>query len=104
MNALRKIRSELMKGPTRENMLLKLFIGIALVGLITIMFPHGEAIDFSYSVGAVWADNDLIAPFSYPILKDARPYDKELQAAAAQVYPVFKREDTSTTLQQQRLT
>jgi hypothetical protein len=58
------------------------------------MFPKGESIESDVSVGSIWIHDDLIAPFSFPILKDPATYKAELKSAAQSVYPVFmKRTD-----------
>ncbi|HQI40638.1 MAG: hydrolase [Ignavibacteriales bacterium UTCHB2] len=67
----------------------KLIIGIVTVILIVMMFPKGESIEFEVSEGAIWTNDDLIAPFSFPIIKDKQEYLNEVAAAEKSVYPVF---------------
>lgn len=67
----------------------KLIIGIVTVILIVMMFPKGESIEFEVSEGAIWTNEDLIAPFSFPIIKDKQEYLNEVAAAEKSVYPVF---------------
>ncbi|HMD13142.1 MAG TPA: hypothetical protein VKI62_00810, partial [Bacteroidota bacterium] len=69
-------------------------LGLLLVAVVVLMFPHPESIEYDYSVGTIWTDNDLIAPFSFPIFKDLHGYEKERQDAIRNVYPVFLRGDT----------
>src|SRR5262245_39246686 len=83
--------------------LIKLGIGLALVVLIAMMFPHGESIEYSYTVNTIWGNNDLVAPFSFPIFKDFRVYEKERQEAAKSVYPVFERNETAEKIQSENL-
>jgi putative nucleotidyltransferase with HDIG domain len=73
----------------------KIAIGLVLIALIALMFPHGEQREFTYAVGTVWVDKDLVAPFSFPIYRDARVYDSEKAAAARSVPPVFERDDAT---------
>jgi len=84
-------------------LLIKIAIGLLLILLIAVMFPHGEAIEYSYSVGAVWTDNDLVAPFPFPIYKEFRAYEKERQDASRAVIPVFERNDSLERQQPQFL-
>ncbi len=80
----------------RYSMLVKVVIGMGLLTLIILLFPHPESTEYSYSVGNVWVDKDLIAPFSFPIYRDAREYEKALSDAARSVYPVFIPHDEVT--------
>ncbi len=67
----------------------KLLIGIVSVVLIALMFPKGESIESEVSVGSIWIHDDLIAPFTFPILKDTKVYQQQLKEAEESVYPVF---------------
>jgi putative nucleotidyltransferase with HDIG domain len=84
--------------PRKKNYGVKIFIGFVLVLVITLLFPSSESIEYSYSVGAVWVQNDLIAPFSFPIYKDEKQYQQEVESAVRSVYPVFDRRDERMTL------
>jgi hypothetical protein len=53
----------------RNSLRVKLLIGLAAVILIAMMFPKGESIESDVSVGSIWIHDDLIAPFSFPIIK-----------------------------------
>jgi putative nucleotidyltransferase with HDIG domain len=85
------------------NTIVKLGIGVTVIVLIAMMFPHGESIEYSFSVGTVWTDNDLVAPFSFPIYKDFRAYERERQEAAKSVYPVFERDEAMVRIQSENL-
>ncbi len=75
----------------RWGMRVKVLIGLATVVLITFMFPRGESIESELTVGAIWTHEDLIAPFSFPIKKDPKVYQDEVNAAVSGVFPVFAR-------------
>jgi putative nucleotidyltransferase with HDIG domain len=75
----------------QDNSVLKVLIGISLVLLIVLMFPSNESIEFSGQVGSVWTNNDLIAPFSFPLYKDPHQLDEEQRTAVASVIPVVER-------------
>ena len=76
----------------RTSLRVKLIIGLATVFLIAYMFPKGESIESNVSVGSIWIHDDLIAPFSFPIIKDPEVYKAELIAAAHSIFPVFVRQ------------
>ena len=71
----------------------KLLLGLATLVLIALMFPKGESIESEVSVGSIWIHDDLIAPFSFPVLKDPDVYKSEVKTAAESVYPVFVKAD-----------
>lgn len=67
----------------------KIAIGLITVIVIAWMFPQGESIESTVSVGSIWMHDDLIAAFSFPVMKDPAVYKAQIKAAAAGVYPVF---------------
>ncbi len=67
----------------------KIIIGLITVILIVMMFPKGESIESEVTEGAIWTNDDLIAPFSFPIIKEKQTYQKEVKDAERSVYPVF---------------
>lgn len=73
----------------RSSLRVKLTIALAAVLLIALMFPKGESIESEVTVGTIWIHDDLIAPFSFPILKDPQIYESQIRSAARSVYPVF---------------
>ena len=80
----------------------KIIIGLITVILIVMMFPKGESIESEVSEGTIWTNDDLIAPFSFPIIKEKQVYQSEVNAAIRSVYPVFnsntiKRSDSLKT-------
>ncbi len=76
----------------RSDSVLRVVIAVSLVVLLALMFPHGEEIDVDYKVGAVWAQKDLIAPFSFALLRDEREYENDVEKAKQSVYSVFERD------------
>ena len=67
----------------------KIIIGLITVILIVMMFPKGESIESEVTEGAIWTNDDLIAPFSFPIIKEKQTYQEEVLDAERSVYPVF---------------
>lgn len=82
----------------KESIFVKILIAIFVIIPITLMFPSSEAIVYNYTVGMVWVQKDLIAPFSFPIYKDERKYQQEVEEAVRSAYPVFERKDERATL------
>ncbi|MBZ0200917.1 MAG: HDIG domain-containing protein [Ignavibacteriaceae bacterium] len=82
----------------RKSLRIKLLIGLVTVILIVLMFPKGESLESEVTEGTIWIQSDLIAPFSFPIIKDPEVYKYELKQAAEGVYPVFIRNDEQTTI------
>lgn len=67
----------------------KILIAVVTIGLIVLMFPKGESLESEVSVGSIWINDDLIAPFSFPVYKDPEIYNAELEVAEKSVYPIF---------------
>ncbi|MEK7249963.1 MAG: HDIG domain-containing metalloprotein [Bacteroidota bacterium] len=84
-------------------LVVKVAIALGLIVLLAAMFPRGEAIELEYKIGAVWAQQDLYAPFSFPIHRDEKEYEREVEEAKASLYPVFERDATMTEKQRQQL-
>ena len=89
---LEKIRKMFSPVP-KNNILVKIAIAVFLTLLISFMYPSGESKEYNYTVGQVWTEKDLVAPFSFPIYKDAREYEQEKEEAGRTAYPVFERHD-----------
>lgn len=70
----------------------KIAITLTLIGCMALMFPRGESLELDYKVGAVWAQKDLIAPFSFPVYRDEREYTHDVEEARKNVFPVFERD------------
>jgi len=83
--------SDIFKARFKESLRIKLLIGLITVVLIVLMFPKAESLEFEVLEGSVWINDDLIAPFSYPILKAPDVYRIEIQNAKKSVYPVFSK-------------
>lgn len=73
----------------KDNIVIKVLILFITTLLISLMFPRGESLESEVSVGSIWIQDDLIAPFSFPIIKSEEVYQKELEEAKNKVYPIF---------------
>ncbi len=80
----------------RGSVVIKILILFVTTLLISLMFPRGESLESEVSVGSIWIKDDLIAPFSFPILKSEEVYKKELEDAKNRVYPIFVRDDNQS--------
>jgi putative nucleotidyltransferase with HDIG domain len=85
---------KLSKIDIRKNPTLRILIALSTIILIAFFFPAGESIEFEVKVGDVWNAKDLIAPFTFPVLKDKNEYEKEIEEAIKSVYLVFEINDT----------
>lgn len=80
----------------KKSLRVKLLIGLVTVFLIVLMFPRGESLEFEVLEGSIWINDDLIAPFSFPILKSPEVYQAEVQNAKRRIYPVYTREESKS--------
>ena len=44
------------------------------------MFPKGESIESEVTEGTVWLNDELIAEFSFPIIKSEEIYQKRVES------------------------
>jgi hypothetical protein len=79
--------------------LLKASIGLLMTVLIAMLFPRGASIELDYKVGAVWAQKDLIAPFSFPVFRDEHEYARDVEEAKKRVFDVFERDSAGSEAQ-----
>jgi hypothetical protein len=82
-----------------RDQLIRISIGCILVLLLALLFPRTGSLDPEFKVGAIWSQKDLIAPFSYSILRDEKDYAHDVANAKARIYEVFER-DTQAVVQQ----
>lgn len=73
----------------------KILIVIATAIIISFLFPKGESLESEVTVGSIWIQDDLIAVFSFPIIKQPLIYKEELDKAKNSVYPVFISDESS---------
>ncbi len=81
------------KESVSNNPVPKIAIGLFIIITIVLMFPHGVTKEYHYTLGSVWVDEDLIAPFSFSVDKDPKVYEAEKAQAARAAYPVFVRDE-----------
>jgi hypothetical protein len=78
-------------------------LAAGLIMILAFFFPRGETLDFQYKVGGIWAQKDLIAPFSFPVFRDEKEYAREVQEAKQSVLMVFERDTAAAERQTRRL-
>lgn len=84
-------------------LLMKAGIGILLTVLIALLFPRGASTELDYKIGAIWAQKDLIAPFSFPVFRDEREYARDVEEGKKRVFDVFERDTAGSETQVARL-
>ncbi len=96
--SLRKIWFHVLRAVEwRQNLFVRIIIGVVIVMMISALFPGGTTIEIQNKPGSVWTERDLIAPFSFPIYKDDQQYREELRNASQSVIPVFERNEKVST-------
>lgn len=83
------IALEDIKKSFKANSKLRILIVLLTIGVITLFFPKGEALESEVSVGTIWINDDLIASTNFEILKAPEDYAREQSIAASKVYPIF---------------
>jgi len=76
------------------NKLIWLIVVLITIFIISLFYPRSEIIERDVKVGDVWTSKDLIAQFSFPILKYPEEYERELIEAEKTVLPIFEQNDT----------
>jgi putative nucleotidyltransferase with HDIG domain len=82
-------------GGMKGSPLVRGLLVVLLIVAVAAMFPHGDSSEFHYSVGSVWTDRALVAPFSFPLYKDSRVYDQERADAIRAVFPIYRQLETA---------
>lgn len=77
-----------------SNSYIKLLIGIITVIIMSFLLPSYKEVDVDYEVGTVWNNEDLIAPFSFPIYRDEEEYEQEKTEVMKKISPVFVETET----------
>ncbi len=70
----------------------KVLLGVSLVFLISLMLPRGSTFNFAIEVGDIWNADDVIAPFTFPILRDPTAVKAEIDSAVAATPLSFMRD------------
>ncbi|MCC6398161.1 MAG: HDIG domain-containing protein [Bacteroidetes bacterium] len=81
----------------------KVVLAAGLLVALALMFPRGESLELDFKVGGIWAQKDLIAPFSFPVFRDEREYQRDVSEAREKVLQVFERDTLVVARQLRRL-
>ncbi|OQX60623.1 hypothetical protein B5M50_00555 [candidate division KSB1 bacterium 4484_219] len=98
-NLLSKFRQHFSRGDEKksdkgQNLLPKIILGVIFVGVTVLFFPHSASYRFAnLSEGSV-SDQEIIAPFTFYIMKGENELKRDREKAIQQVLPVFIRDDS----------
>ena len=70
----------------------------SLVILISLLFPGGEALKYSYKINDITRE-PIIAPYTFPILKTEKNYDEDKKAEKKSVAYIFNRNQETSNIQ-----
>ena len=65
-----------------------LYLGLVLLAVLA--FPRGEVYEYAVQVGDTWRQPTLVAPFNFPIYKNAAKVETEREKARATTPPYFQ--------------
>jgi len=94
---LKHVREVLGAQHLKDSLAVKALLAAGVIAIVALMFPRGQSIEFRYSVGSIWMEEDFIPSFSFPIYKPDAKYRREVAAAADSVPPVFHRNVAAAT-------
>jgi len=75
---------------TRNRILIKAGLFIALVALTVAAFPRGQVFEYTVQIGDTWRQPTLVAPFNFPIYKEAQRVRDERAEARRNTPPYFE--------------
>jgi len=76
---------------SREEIVARVLIFAALLGLTLLMFPQAETYDVRARDGDIWQREEVIAPFTFPVFKSEEVYEAERDSVRYEEPPVFAR-------------
>lgn len=77
---------------------IKLLIAAVTIAALFLMLPSYKNIESDSEVGTIWSNDDLIAPFSFPVYKDEKEYEQEKQDVIKNVAMLFDKVDRGSSL------
>jgi hypothetical protein len=93
---VKKLRREMAQPKWRRSKSIRWVIGISLTLIIAALFPTPQSQTLSgYSVGTLWTNADVVAPFSFAINKDVSQYRREVAKSLELLYPVYVPDSTA---------
>lgn len=74
----------------------KAMLMLVAAALIPLMFPgNGQGEHYDYAVGGIWRNNDLVAPYDFPVLKTQTELDQEIHAAKSKSLLYYTRDSSA---------
>ena len=73
----------------KEHYTVKILQTVIFVFLVALLFPRGKSAPQEYEIGAVWTEDEFIAPLSFPIYKSDDEYSDECNKALENVYDIY---------------
>jgi len=70
---------------------------LASICVIVFTLPKQAKFRYEYDRGRIWAQKDLVSPYSFAILKTQQEIDNDRQAALHSVTPIYQLDDDVTT-------
>lgn len=61
----------------RESKAVRIGIFIGFLAAVTALFPRNKISSLSYEIGATWLQDDVVAPFTFPIYKKEEVFEQE---------------------------
>lgn len=95
-------RKEVPFVPSRSRYVKTAILAVFFVGLIA-FYPGGLFQDVVYKVGEPWREDDLLAPFTFALLKSSAETNAEIAEIASSTAPIFTRKPGVNDTVQQRL-
>jgi putative nucleotidyltransferase with HDIG domain len=89
-SVVKRLRREAAQPAWRRSKAIRWVIGVGLILSIAALFPHDRTTPLSgFSIGSLWTNEDISAPFSYPVYKDYSRYKQDVRRALSDLYPVY---------------
>lgn len=88
--SLEKSKEEERAQNARKRLFIKGGIIVLLLALVMAAFPRENIYQVSVREGDIWREENLVAPFSFPIYKNDSTLQKERAAARQEIEPVFQ--------------
>ena len=73
-----------------QSLVYKVFLFVAATFLVIYLLPKGGQFKYNFQKGKPWQYENLYAPFSFTIKKDAETIDKEKEAILLNAIPYFE--------------
>jgi len=79
-----------------QNTYVKLAISAITIIVISLLLPSFKDVDLDVEVGAIWSNEDLIAPFTFPVYKSEPELETEINEIKNNIIPVFTVSDNNS--------